>query len=37
MAGNNGGVGKMNLFFGLDPTKEATDWNSAIGEQFINC
>jgi hypothetical protein len=37
MTGNNGGVGELNLFYGLDRTMETTDYNSAIGEQFINC
>jgi hypothetical protein len=37
LMGNNGGAGEMNLFFGLDPTQETTDYNPAIGEQFINC
>jgi hypothetical protein len=37
LMGNNGGAGEMNLFYGLDPTLETTDYNAAIGEQFINC
>jgi hypothetical protein len=37
LMGNHGGAGEMNLFFGLDPTMETTDYNPAIGEQFINC
>jgi hypothetical protein len=36
MRGNNGGAGEMNLFYGLDPTLENTDYNPAIGEIFIN-
>jgi len=35
--GNHGGAGEMNLFYGMDPTVETTDYNQAIGEQFINC
>src|SRR5262249_49902110 len=35
--GNHGGAGEMNLFYGSDPTSETTDYNPAIGEQFINC
>ena len=37
MMGNHGGAGEMNLFYGMDPTLETTDYNPAIGEQFINC
>jgi hypothetical protein len=37
MLGNHGGAGEMNLFYGLDPTLETTDYNPALGEQFINC
>jgi hypothetical protein len=37
LMGNHGGGGEMNLFYGLDPTLETTDYNPAIGEQFINC
>jgi hypothetical protein len=37
MTGNHGGSGEMNLFYGLDPTMETTDYNPGIGEQFINC
>jgi hypothetical protein len=37
LVGNHGGAGEMNLFYGLDPTLEATDYNPAIGEQFVNC
>jgi hypothetical protein len=36
MMGNHGGAGEMNLFYGMDPTLESTDFNPAIGEQFIN-
>jgi hypothetical protein len=36
MLGNNGGAGEMNLFYGLDPTLENTDYNPAVGEIFIN-
>jgi hypothetical protein len=31
------GAGEMNLFYGLDPTLETTDYHPAIGEQFISC
>ena len=37
LTGNHGGSGEMNLFYGLDPTLEMTDYNPGIGEQFINC
>jgi hypothetical protein len=37
MTGNHGGAGEMNLFYGKDPTLEITDYNAAVGEQFINC
>jgi hypothetical protein len=37
LTGNHGGGSEMNLFYGLDPTLETTDYNPAIGEQFINC
>ena len=37
MMGNHGGAGEMNLFYGLDPTLETTNYNPALGEQFINC
>jgi hypothetical protein len=37
LLGNHGGAGEMNLFYGLDPTLETTDYNAALGEQFINC
>ena len=37
LMGNHGGAGEMNLFYGLDPTLETTDYNAALGEQFINC
>jgi hypothetical protein len=36
MMGNHGGATEMNLFYGMDPTLETTDYNPAIGEQFIN-
>jgi hypothetical protein len=32
-----GTSGETNLFDRLDPTLETTDYNPAIGEQFINC
>jgi hypothetical protein len=37
LLGNHGGGSEMNLFYGMDPTLETTDYNPAIGEQFINC
>ena len=37
LTGNHGGASELNLFFGMDPTLETTDYNAAIGEQFINC
>jgi hypothetical protein len=37
LTGNHGGAGEMNLFYGMGPTLETTDYNPAIGEQFINC
>jgi N-acetylneuraminic acid mutarotase len=37
LTGNHGGAGELNLFYGSDPTSETTDYNSSIGEQFINC
>jgi hypothetical protein len=37
LMGNHGGAREMNLFYGMDPTLESTDFNPAIGEQFINC
>jgi hypothetical protein len=37
LMGNHSGAAEMNLFYGLDPTLETTDYNPAIGEQFINC
>jgi hypothetical protein len=37
LMGNHGGAGEMNLFYGMDPTLETTDYNPGIGEQFINC
>ena len=37
MMGNHGGATEMNLFYGMDPTLETSDYNPASGEQFINC
>jgi hypothetical protein len=37
LTGNQGGPSELNLFYGLDPALETTDYNSVIGEQFINC
>ncbi len=34
--GNAGGAAEMNLFYGLDPSQESTDYNPDIGEVFIN-
>ncbi len=36
LLGNNGGAAEMNLFYGLDPSLENTDYNPGIGEVFIN-
>ena len=36
LIGNNSGAGEMNLFYGLDPSLETTDYNPGIGEVFIN-
>jgi hypothetical protein len=36
LLGNNGGASELNLFYGLDPTLENTDYNPAAGERFIN-
>ncbi len=35
MYGNGGGSGELNLFYGLDPSLDTTDYNPAAGEQFI--
>jgi len=35
--GYNGGAGELNLYYGLGPTLETTDYNAFIGDQFINC
>jgi hypothetical protein len=37
MMGNHGGGSELNLFYGLDPSLETTDYNPANGEQFIYC
>jgi hypothetical protein len=37
MLGNHGGAGEMNLFYGLAPASETTDFNPTIGEVFVNC
>jgi hypothetical protein len=37
LTGNHGGNGELNLFYGLSPTSETTDYNASAGEQFINC
>jgi hypothetical protein len=36
LLGNGGGAGEMNLFYGLDPSLENTDYNPGIGEVFMN-
>ena len=37
LLGNHGGAGELNLFFGSDPASQTTDYNAAIGEQWIYC
>jgi hypothetical protein len=37
MMGHHGGAGEKNLFYGLAPALEKTDYNPVIGERFINC
>jgi hypothetical protein len=37
MIGNNSGPTELNLFYGVDPSQETTDYNPDIGEVFINC
>jgi hypothetical protein len=37
LTGNHGGPSELDLFYGLDPALETTDYNPALGEQFINC
>jgi hypothetical protein len=37
LTGNQGGAGELNMFYGKDPALETTDYNPAIGEQFIYC
>jgi hypothetical protein len=34
--GNNHGATERNLFYGLDPPLEMTDWSPASGEVFLN-
>jgi hypothetical protein len=36
LLGHGGGVGELNLYYGLDPSQENTDYDPSIGEQFIN-
>ena len=35
--GHNGGVGELNLYYGLAPASETTDYDPTLGEVFINC
>jgi hypothetical protein len=37
LTGHHGGAGELNLYYGLAPASETTDYNPVIGEQFINC
>jgi hypothetical protein len=37
LTGHNGGVGELNLYYGLAPASESTDFDSTLGEVFINC
>jgi hypothetical protein len=37
LTGNHGGAGELDLFFGSDPASQMTDYNAAIGEQWIYC
>jgi hypothetical protein len=36
LLGHVAGSTEMNLFYGLDPGLETTDWNPALGEVFVN-
>jgi hypothetical protein len=37
LTGHHGGAGELNLYYGLAPALETTDYNPVLGEQFINC
>jgi hypothetical protein len=37
LTGHHGGAAELNLYFGLAPALETTDYDPALGEQFINC
>ena len=37
LTGNHGGPTELDLFFGSDPNSQTTDYNPAIGEQWIKC
>jgi hypothetical protein len=37
LTGHHGGATELNLYYGLNPGSETTDYNPVIGEQFINC
>jgi hypothetical protein len=37
LTGYHGGAGELNLYYGLAPASETTDYNPNIGEQFIDC
>ncbi len=36
LLGHDGGAGELNLYYGLDPSQENTDYDPSTGEQFIN-
>ena len=36
LTGHHGGAGEKNLYYGLAPASETTDYDPLIGEQFIN-
>jgi hypothetical protein len=37
LTGHGGGAGELNLYYGVAPASEMTDYDPNIGEQFINC
>jgi hypothetical protein len=37
LMGNHSGPSELNLFYGLNPALETTDYNPAIGEVWIYC
>jgi hypothetical protein len=37
LTGHHGGAGELNLYYGLAPALETTDYNPVIGEVFVNC